>query len=56
MTVYARIETADRVTVVKFADESCDHGWAILRWLESEHPGDPDPERDRRWLEMKAAA
>lgn len=55
MTVYARVETADRVTVLKFDDAKSDHGWAILRWLESEHPGEPDPERGRRWMEMKAA-
>lgn len=53
MTTYARIETAERVTVVKFDDESCDHGWAILRWLEERHPGVRDLERDKRWQELK---
>ena len=55
MTVYARIETAERVTVLKFDDEKSDHGWAILRWLEEKHPGERDAERDKRWLEMRRA-
>lgn len=55
MTTYARIETAERVTILKFEDEKSDHGWAILRWLEQEHPGERDAERDKRWMEMRRA-
>lgn len=53
MTVYARVETATHRTILAFDDEKVDHGFAILRLLEERHPGERDPERDRRWLEMR---
>lgn len=53
MTVYARIETAESVTVLRFDDAKCDDGWAILRMLEERRPGERDAERDARWLELK---
>lgn len=52
MTVYVRVETAGQTTVIAFDDEKCDHGWAVLRWLEEKHPGERDPERDARWVEV----
>lgn len=55
MTVYVRVETAGQTTVIAFDDEKCDHGWEVLRWLEEKHPGERDPERDARWVAMRAA-
>lgn len=53
MTVYARVETATHRTILSFDDVKCDHGFAILRLLDERHPGERDPERDRRWKEMR---
>lgn len=50
---YVRVETATCVTMLRFDDEKCDHGWAILRLLDERHPGERDLERDARWLELK---
>ena len=53
MTIYARVETATHRTVLAFDDDRVDHGWEILRMLGERHPGERDPERDMRWMEMR---